>query len=160
MKDNVKEELDCLRQMVLNWRRGYMGWVEDGDNEWLIQELKDDIQQYIVPYIRRFMEVEHITLAEGSEFWNDIEESVRNFAEDIKKPPKKHEPVDIKGLFSQFSVHADLVQAGHCDNETVTRQQIKIAKLALTLIPALMQSQCTCGGDVVNSECGGCDGVG
>ena len=160
MKENVKEELDCLKQMVLNWRRGYLGWVEDGDNKWLIQELKDDIQEHMAPYINRFIEVEHITLAEGGEFWNDITESVRCFAEDIKKPPKKHESVDIKGLFNQFSIHADLVQGGHCDNETVVNQKLKIAKIALTLIPALMGSQCTCGEDVINSKCGGCDEVG
>ena len=161
MKENVKIELGCLNQMVKNWCRGFLSWCSEGaDNKWVVQELRDDIRQHITPYIKRFIEVEHITFGEAKTFWGDIYSLVDKFAEETKNIKEEKPVVDIQKLYNQFSVHSDLVQGGNCDNETVTNQKLKIAEIALTLIPALMRSQCTCGGDVIDSKCGGCDGVG
>jgi hypothetical protein len=89
IKENVEKELECLKQMVQNWKRGYLGWMDDKDNEWLIQELRDDIQLHMFPYMRRLLESEQITSEEESRFWVEIELSVSEFSEYIKEGKKE-----------------------------------------------------------------------
>ena len=146
MEENVKEELNTLKQMVKNWCLGYLGWCDDGDNEYVIDELKEDIQRHLVPYVRRFISLEYMTLDEVNVFWNDISDLVNQFAEDVKDMKKEKPEVDIGKLYSQFTVHKDLIEGGHCDAETEKAQRSKLIDVAISLIPALMDKLCKCGG--------------
>ena len=146
MEDNVKEELGILKQMVENWGRGYLSWAGDGDNQWIVDELAFEIQEHMAPYIRRFLDLEHIDSNEEKAFWIEIAESVDKFSEEIKNFKKTEPTVDVKGLYNQFKIHRDLATGGHCDNETVIDQRNKLTDIAIDLVPALMTMLCKCGG--------------
>jgi len=149
MEENVTKELDCLKQMVINWRQGYLEWVEPGeDNSWIVQELKDEIQEYMAPYIRRFRDLAYITHSEEAKFWQEVLVLVDCFEDEIKLIKKEPEPkVDVKGLYNKFLIHRDLVQGGQCDPYTTLEQRMKLSEIAIVLIPALMKNQCKCGGN-------------
>jgi hypothetical protein len=69
MEENVRQELDTLKQMVNNWKRGFLGWASpDGDNDHVLQEFTEEIQQQVYPFVNRLREMEHLTGSEAKEF--------------------------------------------------------------------------------------------
>lgn len=138
MDDNVKKELDTFKMMVSNWAESYLDWVEESDNEWLMEELANDVRTWLVPQMKRLRELEYITLDEYIMFWGDINRIVYKFSEDIKKEKKKEiSEVDIRSLFSQFNVHKDLIETKGLEKGFYTEQKVKLADIALILVPAL-----------------------
>ena len=69
MEENVRQELDGLKQMMNNWKRGFLSWASpDGDNDHVLLEFTEEIQEQIYPYVNRLREAEHLSNAEAKEF--------------------------------------------------------------------------------------------
>jgi hypothetical protein len=69
MEENVRHELDALKQMMQNWKRGFLLWASpDGDNQHVLLEFTEEIQQQIYPYVTRLRQTEHLNDAEAREF--------------------------------------------------------------------------------------------
>lgn len=69
MEENVRKELDALKGMMLNWKRGFLGWASpEGDNDYVLQEFTEEIQKYVYPYVIRLIQTEHLSNLEAKEF--------------------------------------------------------------------------------------------
>jgi hypothetical protein len=69
MEENVRQELEVLKQMMNNWKRGFLLWASpDGDNQHVLLEFTEEIQEQIYPYVTRLRETEHLNDAEAKEF--------------------------------------------------------------------------------------------
>jgi hypothetical protein len=69
MEENVRHELEVLKQMMQNWKRGFLLWASpDGDNQHVLLEFTDEIQEQIYPYVTRLLQTEHLNDAEAREF--------------------------------------------------------------------------------------------
>ena len=69
MEENVRQELDTLKQMLHNWKRGFLGWASpDGDNEHVLLEFSEEIQEQLYPLVTRLRETENLTGSEAKEF--------------------------------------------------------------------------------------------
>jgi hypothetical protein len=69
MEDNVIKELDTLKGMLNNWKRGYLSWASpDGDNEYVLQEFREEMDEQLYPYVTRLLENEHLSQSEAKEF--------------------------------------------------------------------------------------------
>lgn len=69
MEENVRKELETLKGMVLNWKKDYLGWAPpDGGWEYLPQDLMEEIETHISPYIRRMYECDYLSPSEIREF--------------------------------------------------------------------------------------------
>jgi hypothetical protein len=69
MKDNVKKEVEHLKQMARNWKRGFeKNWLVLGeDNDHVYREFLDEMETFLYPYARRLVEMQHITQKEAEE---------------------------------------------------------------------------------------------
>jgi len=69
MEENVRHELEVLKQMMQNWKRGFLLWASpDGDNQHVLLEFNEEIQEQIYPYVTRLLQTEHLNDAEVREF--------------------------------------------------------------------------------------------
>lgn len=69
MEENVRHELEVLKQMMQNWKRGFLLWASpDGDNDHVLLEFTEEIQEQIYPYVTRLLQTEHLNDAEAREF--------------------------------------------------------------------------------------------
>jgi ribosome assembly protein YihI (activator of Der GTPase) len=69
MEENVRQELDTIKQMLHNWKRGFLGWASpDGDNDHVLLEFTEEIQEQLYPLVTRLRETEHLTGSEAKEF--------------------------------------------------------------------------------------------
>jgi hypothetical protein len=69
MEENVIKELDTLKGMLNNWKKGFLSWASpDGDNEYVLLEFQEEIQQQVFPYVNRLLEAQHLTQSEAKEF--------------------------------------------------------------------------------------------
>lgn len=69
MEENVREELDVLKGMLDNWKRGFLSWASpDGDNDHVLLEFIEEIQTCVYPYVRRLFETNHLSDDEAKEF--------------------------------------------------------------------------------------------
>ena len=69
MEENVRQELDTLKQMLHNWKRGFLGWASpDGDNDHVLLEFSEEIQEQLYPLVTRLRETEHLNASEAKEF--------------------------------------------------------------------------------------------
>ena len=69
MEENVREELDVLKGMLDNWKRGFLSWASpEGDNDYVLLEFSEEIQMHVYPYVRRLFETNHLSNAEAKEF--------------------------------------------------------------------------------------------
>ena len=69
MEENVRQELEVLKQMMNNWKRGFLLWASpDGDNQHVLVEFTEEIQEQIYPYVTRLLQTEHLNDAEAREF--------------------------------------------------------------------------------------------
>ena len=146
MEPNVRKELDVFKRMVQNWADSYLWFVTGDNDDCLIDDLQEDINTYLAPQMRRFMEVGHVTVMEYHEFFSDISKIVEGFVEHTKTPPaQKKEIVDVVGLISQFNIHKGLTENNHGGTEFTVGQKIKMADIAVKLIPELIKKRCKCG---------------
>lgn len=69
MKENVREELETLKGMVLTWKKSYLGWAPpDGGGEFLAKDFQEEIDTHVYPYVRRLYECDYLTSSEAKEF--------------------------------------------------------------------------------------------
>ena len=69
MEDNVRQELDTLEQMVLNWKRSYLSMATpEGGDEYLAEEFQSEVMEYVSPHVRRLFECKYLTPEEFGEF--------------------------------------------------------------------------------------------
>ena len=86
MDENVKKELDTIKQMVLRWRESFLGWAKpDGGNEYLLEEFSEEISMYVSPLLRRFLENNYLSPYEHHEFLESCYSQVNELRDLIKK---------------------------------------------------------------------------
>ena len=96
MEENVKKELDTIKEMVLRWRKSYLGWAtSNGGNDYLIEELSEEISTHVSPLVRRLYETNHLSLYEHHEFMESCYNQLKELRDLIKEkevetqqPPK------------------------------------------------------------------------
>lgn len=86
MEENVKNELDTIKQMVLRWKKSYLGWATpDGGNEFLLEELSEEISRHVSPLVRRLYENKFLSLSEHHEFIESCYSQVNELRDLIKE---------------------------------------------------------------------------
>jgi hypothetical protein len=86
MEENVIKELDTLKGMLNNWKRGFLTWASpDGDNESVLLEFTEEIQQQLYPYITRLLEAEHLSHSEATEFMDYCYRQVEDLRDQLDK---------------------------------------------------------------------------
>ena len=86
MEENVIKELDTLKQMLNNWKRGFLTWASpDGDNEYVLLEFQEEIQKQVYPYVTRLLEAEHLTQSEAKEFMDYCYSQVEDLRDQLNK---------------------------------------------------------------------------
>ena len=90
MKENVKKEVEDLKQMARTWKRGYETWIQLGeDNDNVYQEFTEDIIIHMHPYMNRFVECEHLTQAEAGELLEYCHGQVMQLREETEEAFKE-----------------------------------------------------------------------
>ena len=96
MEENVKKELDTIKQIVSRWQKSFLGWATgDGGNEYLLEEFSEEISMYVSPMVRRFCESNYLSPSEYNEFLESCYSQVNELRDLIKikeadaKQPKK-----------------------------------------------------------------------
>ena len=86
MEENVRQELDVLKQMMNNWKRGYLSWASpDGDNQHVLLEFTEEIQEQVYPYVTRLRETEHLSDAEAKEFMDYCYSQVEDLRDQLRE---------------------------------------------------------------------------
>jgi len=96
MEENVKKELDTIKQMVLRWQKSYLGWAtSDGGNDYLIEEFSEEISMHVSHLVRRLYENKFLSPSEYHEFmescYNQVSELlnlIKIKEAETKKSPK------------------------------------------------------------------------
>ena len=86
MEANVIKELDTLKMMLNNWKRGFLGWASpDGDNEYVLLEFQEEIQQQVYPYVTRLLEAEHLSQSEAKEYMDYCYSQIEDLRDQLNK---------------------------------------------------------------------------
>ena len=98
MEENVKKELDTIKQMVVRWQKSFLGWTtSDGGNDYLIEEFSEEISTYVSPLVRRLYESNHLSLFEHNEFMESCYSQINELRDliKIKEAEKKQTPKGV-----------------------------------------------------------------
>lgn len=91
MEENVQKELETLKGMVLRWKKDYLGWApSDGGGEFLAQELLEEIETHVYPYVKRLYECNHLTGSEAKEFLDFCYHQVEDLRNSLREEEGKH----------------------------------------------------------------------
>ena len=86
MEENVIKELDTLKGMLNNWKKGFLSWASpDGDNEYVLLEFQEEIQQQLYPYVNRLLEAQHLSQSEAREFMDYCYNQVEDLRDQLNK---------------------------------------------------------------------------
>jgi len=86
MEENVRQELNVLKQMMNNWKRGFLLWASpDGDNQHVLLEFTEEIQEQIYPYVTRLRETQHLNDAEAKEFMDYCYSQVEDLRDQLRE---------------------------------------------------------------------------
>ena len=86
MEENVRQELDVLKQMMNNWKRGFLAWASpDGDNQHVLLEFTEEIQQQVYPYLTRLRETEYLSDVEAKEFMDYCHGQVEDLRDQLRQ---------------------------------------------------------------------------
>ncbi len=86
MEENVLKELDTLKGMMNNWKRGFLSWASpDGDNDYVLQEFSEDIQTHVYPYVTKLLETQHLSQSEAKEFMDYCYSQVEDLRDQLNK---------------------------------------------------------------------------
>jgi len=100
MEENVKKELDTIKQMVLRWRESYLGWAtSDGGNDYLIEEFSEEISMHVSPLVRRLYENKFLSASEHHEFMESCYNQL-NELHDLIKIKEAESPKTPKGIWA------------------------------------------------------------
>ena len=107
MEENVRQELEALEQMLLNWKVNYLGFATpEGGNDFLLEEFQEEISTYMSPYLRRLYQCEYLTAEEAEGFLNrcyDEVEDLRARIREVETPPEK------PGLWHKFVAQTRII---------------------------------------------------
>jgi len=79
MDKETKTETDDLHQMVQNWKKSWLGFYStDGVNEWIMEEFMEEIGVYIVPYIGRLFDCNHLTEIDCEGFYDRLSGEIQD----------------------------------------------------------------------------------
>jgi hypothetical protein len=98
MEENVKKELDTIKEMVLRWKESYLGWAtSDGGNDYLIEEFSEEISMHVSPLVRRLHQSNHLSLFEHNEFMESCYSQINELRDliKIKEAEKKQTPKGV-----------------------------------------------------------------
>lgn len=74
MEDEVQRELETLRGMVQNWRDALLDVAHRGGGYgFLADELREDIESHVFPYVRRMFECAYLSAPEVRAFLEECE---------------------------------------------------------------------------------------
>lgn len=66
MESGIEKEVETIKQMMRNWRRGFLTWHEPGvSNDYILKEFQEEITDQLLPYVYRLMQTEYLTNAEA-----------------------------------------------------------------------------------------------
>ena len=86
MEENVRQELEVLKQMMQNWKRGFLSWASpDGDNDHVLLEFTEEIQEQVYPYVTRLRETENLSGAEAREFMDYCHSQVEDLRDQLRQ---------------------------------------------------------------------------
>jgi hypothetical protein len=86
MEENVTKELDTLKGMLNNWKRGFISWASpDGDNEYVLLEFQEEIDSQVYPYVTRLLEANHLSQSEAQEFMDYCYSQVEDLRDQLNK---------------------------------------------------------------------------
>ena len=86
MEENVRQELDTLKQMLDNWKRGFLSWASpDGDNDYVLLEFSEEIQEQVYPLVSRLRETEHLSNSEAKEFMDYCYSQVEDLRNQLRE---------------------------------------------------------------------------
>jgi len=86
VEENVVQELDTLKQMMQNWKRGFLSWASpDGDNDHVLLEFTEEIQEHVYPFVTRLRETEHLTNSEVQEFMDYCHSQVEDLRGQLRE---------------------------------------------------------------------------
>jgi hypothetical protein len=86
MEDNVRQELDVLKQMMHNWKRGFLSWAStDGDNDHVLLEFTEEIQEQVYPYVTRLRETEYLSDLEAKEFLDYCQSQIEDLRDQLRQ---------------------------------------------------------------------------
>jgi hypothetical protein len=107
MEENVRQELEALEMMVLNWKRTYLGdATPDGNNDFLVEEFQEELTTYISPYLRRLFQCNHLTQEEAGEFLDSCYSQV----DDLRRLIRELETPSVKpGVWQKLILKTKLV---------------------------------------------------
>jgi predicted translin family RNA/ssDNA-binding protein len=86
MEEIARKELEALRRMVLTWKESYLKWVTpEGGDEFLAEELSEEIERHVYPYIRRLYQTDYLNQAEAREFLHCCHSQVEELRAALQK---------------------------------------------------------------------------
>ena len=86
MEENVQQELDTLKQMLNNWKRGFLNWASpDGDNDHVLLEFNEEIQEQVYPLVTRLRETEYLSDLEAKEFLDYCHSQVEDLRDQLRQ---------------------------------------------------------------------------
>lgn len=69
MEKKTQKELNDLYQMAENWYKSDIRMADfDGTDAWIFEDYMEKIGAWMMPYINRLLQCEHITMEERNEF--------------------------------------------------------------------------------------------
>jgi len=90
MDDNVRKELETLKGMLHNWKRGFLSWASpEGDNDHVLLEFTEEIQMHLYPYVNRLYESNHLSDSEAREFLDYCYGQVDDLRDQLRKVETK-----------------------------------------------------------------------
>jgi hypothetical protein len=98
MEENVKKELDTIKEMVSRWQKSYLGWAtSDGGNDYLIEEFSEEISMHVSPLVRRLLQSNHLSPFEHNEFMESCYSQINELRDliKIKEAEKKQTPKGV-----------------------------------------------------------------
>ena len=80
------QELEHLKSMVLTWKASYQSVADDdGDNDFLVLEFVQEIEEYMVPFVRRMHMLDQLTDAQVSDFLDFCYMQAKDLRSSFKK---------------------------------------------------------------------------
>ena len=85
-EQRVLKELETIKGMVVAWKESYIGFVQEGGGgEFLVQDLMNEIEDYVSPYIHRLYQCNYIDARQVRRFMDFCYRQVQELREVLKE---------------------------------------------------------------------------